>query len=281
MDDENIARYRNHFGITALAKQVLANGAHKQFYKHLKKEIMRAPAKSKNKGNQKNKVLPKNGLSQLASQLKNLPPALLPDEQWADEIIECSLSFVCFDHKPINIKTKDEFHNALAKAKLWMPHAKELESTLVSALKARSSIFRMIEQNPAQSIEADTAHEDIKAQLYRLFEPYFLRYTSLANLQQYPRYIKAVESRLARLEHFINSPLERALQAQQERFNDYCREATPSTLEQDFPLILNAHLCHFRILLEEWRVSIYAQQLRTQHPVSDKRLNKYWDEYIA
>ena len=83
------------------------------------------------------------------------------------------------------------------------------------------------------------------------------------------------------LEHFINSPLERALQAQQERFNDYCREATPSTLEQDFPLILNAHLCHFRILLEEWRVSIYAQQLRTQHPVSDKRLNKYWDEYIA
>ena len=55
----------------------------------------------------------------------------------------------------------------------------------------------------------------------------------------------------------------------------YLDSLTPDGFDRDFPLLLEPKLNHFRILLEEWRVSIYAQHLRTQQPVSEKRLNKY------
>ena len=37
-------------------------------------------------------------------------------------------------------------------------------------------------------------------------------------------------------------------------------------------------LQHFFWMLQEYRVSVFAQQLGTQVPVSAKRLNKQWEE---
>jgi ATP-dependent helicase HrpA len=36
----------------------------------------------------------------------------------------------------------------------------------------------------------------------------------------------------------------------------------------------------FRWLIEELRVSLFAQELRTPLPVSAKRLQKFWDENL-
>ena len=41
----------------------------------------------------------------------------------------------------------------------------------------------------------------------------------------------------------------------------------------------DARLEEFRWLLEELRVSLYAQELRTPMPVSVKRLAKVWEAY--
>ncbi len=38
------------------------------------------------------------------------------------------------------------------------------------------------------------------------------------------------------------------------------------------------NLVVYRWMLEEYRVSLFAQQLGTKQPVSDKRLNKLWGE---
>jgi len=38
----------------------------------------------------------------------------------------------------------------------------------------------------------------------------------------------------------------------------------------------DAHLQAYRWMLEEYRVSLFAQQLGTKMPVSDKRLSKHW-----
>ena len=40
------------------------------------------------------------------------------------------------------------------------------------------------------------------------------------------------------------------------------------------------HLEEYRWLIEELRVSLFAQELRTPLPVSAKRLQKFWDEYL-
>jgi ATP-dependent helicase HrpA len=42
----------------------------------------------------------------------------------------------------------------------------------------------------------------------------------------------------------------------------------------------DAKLEEFRWLLEELRVSLFAQELRTPIPVSAKRLQKFWDEHF-
>ena len=36
----------------------------------------------------------------------------------------------------------------------------------------------------------------------------------------------------------------------------------------------------FRWLVEELRISLFAQELKTPFPVSAKRLQKYWDEHL-
>jgi ATP-dependent helicase HrpA len=40
---------------------------------------------------------------------------------------------------------------------------------------------------------------------------------------------------------------------------------------------VNRNLDEFRWLLEEFRVSLFAQQLGTRTPVSEKRLRKFWE----
>ena len=37
-------------------------------------------------------------------------------------------------------------------------------------------------------------------------------------------------------------------------------------------------LTHYRWMLEEYRISLFAQELKTRFPVSDKRLRKHWNE---
>ena len=275
VDNKMLADYHNHFGIVYLAQKVLSNTTHKQAYKYLQKEILK-PKKSMGNNAGANK-----GLGQLATQLQNLAPKLQPNERWASEIIESALSHVCFDSKPNLIRQQYDFDTALTGAKTWVSYASELENSLLSALKARATVFHSMESNPAQTIEIDTAYEDIKAQLYSLFSENFLRYTSMATLKQYPRFIKAIQSRLERVQYFSGAAEQVGLIEIQNRFDAYCDSLTPDGFNRDFALILEPKLNHFRILLEEWRVSIYAQHLRTQQPVSEKRLNKYWHEHFV
>ncbi len=42
----------------------------------------------------------------------------------------------------------------------------------------------------------------------------------------------------------------------------------------------DARLEEFRWLIEELRVSLFAQELRTPLPVSAKRLQKFWDQHL-
>lgn len=113
--------------------------------------------------------------------------------------------------------------------------------------------------------------EDIAAQLGRLVPKRFVATTPWAALGQLPRYLKAVQMRLDKL---------RADPAR-----DAQRLAELRPLEQRFLRALaerkgvaDARLEEFRWLLEELRVSLFAQELRTPQPVSVKRLEKAWEQ---
>ncbi len=116
--------------------------------------------------------------------------------------------------------------------------------------------------------------DDIAAQLQRLMPKRFLLATPWAALQHVPRYLKAV---VLRLDKWRADPA-----------RDAQRLAELRPLEQRYTRrladnkgVADARLDEYRWLLEELRVSFFAQELRTPQPVSVKRLDKAWQQLAS
>jgi ATP-dependent helicase HrpA len=116
--------------------------------------------------------------------------------------------------------------------------------------------------------------DDVQAQLARLLSKRFVMQTPWLQLAHLPRYLKAIT---LRLEKWRSDPA-----------RDSARLAEMRPLEQRYLRLLadrkgvhDARLDEFRWLLEELRVSLFAQELRTPQPVSVKRLEKTWAQLSA
>ncbi|KAB1657991.1 ATP-dependent RNA helicase HrpA [Pseudoclavibacter chungangensis] len=110
---------------------------------------------------------------------------------------------------------------------------------------------------------------DARGQLDALVSDGFVSRTGIDRLAHLPRYLRAVEMRMERMSQ--NASLERAgLQQITQALGLY--EAAGGTL----PLAPGApaNIAHARWLLEEFRVSLFAQQLGTAEPASLKRLKQ-------
>jgi ATP-dependent helicase HrpA len=112
---------------------------------------------------------------------------------------------------------------------------------------------------------------DCAQQLQRLLPKNFLVATPWPQLQHCARYMKAIT---LRLDKYRTDPARDAL-----------RLAELKPLEQKYWRLVadrkgqtDARMLEFRWLLEELRVSFFAQELRTPQPVSVKRLEKAWTQ---
>ena len=146
--------------------------------------------------------------------------------------------------------------------------AQEISRTAGGILAERAALEKklnlMAKTFPAQG-------EDVKQQVARLLAPGWLARTPWERLQHLPRYLKAASMRLDKL---------RADPARDARL-----AAELSSLEQPYRREAAARARHgasnadfeqFGWLLEELRVSLFAQELKTPVPVSTKRLAKLW-----
>ena len=122
--------------------------------------------------------------------------------------------------------------------------------------------------------DSPQAAQDVKQHAERLLQAGFLARTPWQRLQHFPRYLKAAALRLDKLradpQHDAQraaelAPLEQAWQ--RERISRAKLGGTART---------GAELEQFGWLLEELRVSLFAQELKTPVPVSSKRLTKLW-----
>jgi ATP-dependent helicase HrpA len=140
--------------------------------------------------------------------------------------------------------------------------AQEMARTASAILAAHAELQKKL----AQAAKAcPQAAEDVKQQLSRLLRSGWLAGTPWARLQHYPRYLKAAALRLEKL---------RADPARDARLAAELQPLLAGWLRAPRPL--NAELEQFSWLLEELRVSLYAQELKTPVPVSAKRLAKLW-----
>ena len=114
---------------------------------------------------------------------------------------------------------------------------------------------------------------DAAQQLARLVPKRFLVQIPWPALQHYPRYLKAITARLDK--------------ARSDAARDTTRLAELRPLEQRYwrlvaerKGVVDERLQEFRWLLEELRVSFFAQEMRTPQPVSVKRLDKAWAQLM-
>jgi len=118
---------------------------------------------------------------------------------------------------------------------------------------------------------APDATADCSAQLQRLMPKNFMATTPWPQLQHYARYLKAITQRLDKYRADPARDAQRLteLKPQEQR---YWRLVAERKGAQD------ARMLEFRWLLEELRVSFFAQELRTPQLVSIKRLEKAWSQ---
>ena len=116
---------------------------------------------------------------------------------------------------------------------------------------------------------APEATTDATQQLHRLMPKRFLMDSPWAQLPHFARYLKAIT---ARLDKYRADPARDAAKLAELRPQDqrYWR------LVVERKGVVDEKMLEFRWLLEELRVSFFAQELRTPQPVSVKRLDKAW-----
>jgi ATP-dependent helicase HrpA len=144
----------------------------------------------------------------------------------------------------------------------FMLVAQELARTVQQILAAHAELQKKLV--PIARSHPQAA-EDIRQQLARLLASGWLRATPWIRLQHYPRYLKAIELRLDKL---------KADPARDARLMGELAPLQAAWLRAPRPL--DAEREQFGWLLEELRVSLFAQQLKTPVPVSAKRLAKLW-----
>jgi ATP-dependent helicase HrpA len=115
------------------------------------------------------------------------------------------------------------------------------------------------------------AVSDIRAQLARLLAPGWLARTPWQRLQHLPRYLRAAALRLEKLR--ADPQRDQRLAAELSALEQPYRRAVATRSRNG---ALSPELAQFGWLLEELRVALFAQELRTPVPVSVKRLAKLW-----
>jgi ATP-dependent helicase HrpA len=146
--------------------------------------------------------------------------------------------------------------------------------TLIASEVARLAGGILIEFVAAQrkikdSKNAAEAAADCAQQLARLMPKRFLTQTPYPQLQHFARYLKAITLRLDkwRADPARDAARLTELKPQDQRYWRLVAERKGAT---------DARMQEYRWLLEELRVSFFAQELRTPQPVSVKRLDKAW-----
>lgn len=146
--------------------------------------------------------------------------------------------------------------------------------TLIANEVARLAGTVLLEYASAARKIKDTKNQpeataDAAQQLQRLMPKRFLSVTPWTCLQHFPRYLKAITLRLDKLRADAARDAAKLgeLKPQEQRYWRLVAERKGAVDER---------MAEFRWLLEELRVSFFAQELRTPQPVSVKRLDKAW-----
>ncbi|WP_186267043.1 ATP-dependent RNA helicase HrpA [Burkholderia gladioli] len=209
------------------------------------------------------KYLEKNlpGLREMAMQYMTLGS----QDELRDQLIDTALDRACLqDPLPVDDAS---FHARRDEGRSRLNLLAQEIARLVGQILAE---YAGLGKKLAQAKPFAAAHADMTAQLGALVGKRFVIDTPYPQLAHFPRYLKGIAMRIDKLKA--------------DAARDARQLAEFAPLNQQYQRALSqrggaadARLTEFRWLLEELRISLFAQELRTPMPVSVKRLHKVWE----
>ena len=171
---------------------------------------------------------------------------------------------------PAELRCQNAFESAAAGARPKLAETAREMARLAAECLEHGHRLRQALEKPLPSAEAAA---DMRAQLAALIQPGFMAELPPQRLVHLPRYLRAMERRLDKL---ARQPARDAQAMQSMRpllvaWQARCRREAEAGG-------IGATMEDFRWRLEELRVSLFAQELKTPEPVSVKRLEKLWSE---
>jgi len=214
------------------------------------------------------KFLEKNipGLQQMGMQFM----ALGSQEELRDQIIEAGLERAFLQDPLPKNAAEFEARRDAGKSRLGL---------LVNEIARLAGLILAEYYTLPKKLQGIKAHpqaaQDMQAQIQALLTKRFIADNDYANLTHFPRYLKAINVRLEKL---------RADAIRDTRLmSEWVQVATPwqrAQKDRNSSKGNDPKMLEFRWLLEELRVSLFAQELRTPMPVSVKRLQKVWESML-
>jgi len=170
------------------------------------------------------------------------------------------------DDAPRDQKT---FHDCVTEGTEHLQSSARLVQHLVDDLLVKAASV-LPETDRLRRDGHQEAYDDITAQLGFLIYPGFVADTPAEYLRQYPRYLEAMRVRVDRLYLKAAKDTERMEQVlpHQKRWNAKREEFA------DLP-----EFARYRWMLEEFRISVFAQKVGTAYPISAKRLETQWAKF--
>ena len=200
-----------------------------------------------------------------------LDKALSAEQLTRDVLFAAARSALAGD--PADLRQQTGFESAAQTARPKLPDAaREMARLAAECLDHGHRLAQLL----AKPHAAREAIADLQTQLKGLVFPGFLAQLPPERLIHLPRYLRAMERRLDKLASHpardaqnlrALTPLLGQFAARRKRMEDAGG--------------LDADMIDFRWRLEELRVSLFAQELKTPEPVSVKRLEKRWAEILG
>ncbi|WP_300483688.1 DUF3418 domain-containing protein [uncultured Neisseria sp.] len=229
-----------------------AEQAHRQGVIELMKLQLKEQVKDLNKGIQ--------GFTQAAMLLKHINADTLCDDLTQ---AVCDRAFIGEDELPRNEKA---FKEQIKRARSRLPAVKEaLSRYLQETAAAYTELNGKLGKHPLTHL--------LRLRLQTLLAAGFATRTPWAQWPRLPIYLKAMS---LRLEKYSSNPArDAAREADIQELEQMWQEKTDSLVKQGLPV--SDDLAAFKWMIEELRVSLFAQELKTPYPVSVKRLLKEWE----
>jgi ATP-dependent helicase HrpA len=212
------------------------------------------------------KNIPKSAVAELTYNRLPKHPVIAAEENssYKDDLLYLVLYSVFIDGQ--SIRTQQAFEQSILSHKAGLIGIANEAGKIALEIM---DLYGVIKIQLKRLNSNDPMAQDINQQLDFMIYAGFIRNTPYQQLNAIPRYLKALQYRLEKFDNNVQKIQEVSRYATR-YWNEVEKKTKKDKVipEQD----------PFRWMLEEFRVSLFAQQLKTAYPISVKRIDKAWDD---